>query len=128
MIAWCPGLVPAGAVSGHVGYFGDWFATAAELARAPPGGAGLDQFAPTLLGRLAGQKAHEFLYYEFHEGGFQQAALYRGGGKGCGAAARTRPSACMICSTTRPRGTWRQPARKCNGLDAFLKTALIGFP
>jgi arylsulfatase A-like enzyme len=33
-IAWWPGTVPAGVDSGHVAYFGDWFATAAELAGA----------------------------------------------------------------------------------------------
>ena len=29
--------------------------------------------APTLLGRPNGQKQHECLYWEFHEGGFKQA-------------------------------------------------------
>jgi len=28
------------------------------------------------------QKEHEFLYWEFHEGGFKQAALYQGRWKG----------------------------------------------
>ena len=37
-------------------------------------------FAPTLLG--GEQKEHEFLYWEFHEGGFKQAALYQGRWKG----------------------------------------------
>ena len=70
-------------MSGHVGYFGDWFATAAELAGAPsPEGLHSIRCAPTLLGRGADQKPHEFLYWEFHEGGFQQAALYEGRWKG----------------------------------------------
>lgn len=82
-IAWWPGKVAPGGVSDHVAYFGDWMATAAELSVAtmPPG---LDSvsFAPTLLGKPTDQKVHEFLYWEFHEGGFQQAALYRGQWKG----------------------------------------------
>jgi arylsulfatase A-like enzyme len=78
-IAWWPGQVPAGRDSAHVAYFGDWFATACELAeaRAP---ADLDSisFVPTLLGNGQPQRSHEFLYWEFHEGGFSQAALYQG--------------------------------------------------
>jgi arylsulfatase A-like enzyme len=65
-----------------VGYFGDWLATAAELAGAPaPANVDSLSFAPTLFGQAA-QKRHEFLYWEFHEGGFQQAALYQGRWKG----------------------------------------------
>jgi arylsulfatase A-like enzyme len=82
-IAWWPGRVRAGEVSAHVGYFGDLMATAAELAgvEAP---AGLDSLSlvPTLLGTTGDQRAHEYLYWEFHEGGFTQAALYRGRWKG----------------------------------------------
>lgn len=81
-LAWWPGKVKAGGVTEHVAYFGDWLATAAQLAGAqtPPG---LDSvsFAPTLLGEGV-QPAHEFLYWEFHEGGFRQAALYQGRWKG----------------------------------------------
>lgn len=81
-IAWWPGRVPAGATSDHVGYFGDWFATAAELAQAtPPPDLDSLSLAPTLLGR-SGQQTHEFLYWEFHERGFTQAALYQGRWKG----------------------------------------------
>lgn len=35
-----------------------------------------------LTGKAGGQKQHEFLYWEFHEGGFKQAALYQGRWKG----------------------------------------------
>jgi arylsulfatase A-like enzyme len=82
-IAWWPGKVAPNTVSAHVGYFGDWMATAAELAGAQMT-ASVDSlsFAPTLLGRAADQKRHEFLYWEFHEGGFKQAALYQGRWKG----------------------------------------------
>lgn len=78
-IAWWPGTVKAGSESGHVGYFPDWLPTAAELA-----GAGLPEntdglsLVPALLGKGDQQKAHEFLYWEFHEGGFKQATLYQG--------------------------------------------------
>jgi len=35
-----------------------------------------------LTGDAASQKKHDFLYWEFHEGGFKQAALYQGRWKG----------------------------------------------
>ncbi len=82
-IAWWPGTVPAGVDSGHVAYFGDWFATAAEMAGAEmPDGLDSISFVPALLGRADDQPEHEFLYWEFHERGFSQAALYRGRWKG----------------------------------------------
>lgn len=81
-IAWWPGHVAAGGVTEHVAYFGDWMATVAELAGAKtPDGCDSISFAPTLLG-TPGQKQHEFLYWEFHEGGFKQAAIYEGRWKG----------------------------------------------
>ena len=83
MIARWPGKVPPGAETDHVAYFGDWMATAAELAGAMvPDGCDSISFAPTLLGPTAKPQRHEFLYWEFHEGGFQQAALYQGRWKG----------------------------------------------
>jgi arylsulfatase A-like enzyme len=82
-LAWWPGKVKPGVESTHVGYFGDWMATAAELAGTKtPANTDSISFAPTLLGKGGEQKAHEFLYWEFHEGGFKQAALYRGRWKG----------------------------------------------
>jgi arylsulfatase A-like enzyme len=53
--------------------FWDVLPTLAELAGAtpPPGLDGIS-VVPTLLGR-PGQKEHEFFYWEFHEGGSQQA-------------------------------------------------------
>ncbi len=82
-IAWWPGQVKPGSESKHVGCFSDWFATAAELAKAetPPNLDGIS-LVPTLLGQAGEQKRHDFLYWEFHEGGFQQAALYQGRWKG----------------------------------------------
>ncbi|MBE0544511.1 MAG: arylsulfatase [Verrucomicrobia bacterium] len=82
-IAWWPGKIKAGVVSAHVGYFGDWFATAADLAGASvPDGLDSISFVPELLGQSREQQRHEFLYWEFHEGGFTQAALYQGRWKG----------------------------------------------
>jgi arylsulfatase A-like enzyme len=82
-IAWWPGTIQPGRVTTHVAYFGDWFATVCELAglMIPPS---LDSisFVPTLRGDEASQARHEFLYWEFHEGGFVQAALWQGRWKG----------------------------------------------
>jgi arylsulfatase A-like enzyme len=82
-IAWWPGRVEADTTNDHVGYFGDVMATLADLcgAKLPPGRDSIS-FAPTLLGDSAHQQQHEFLYWEFHEGGFRQAALYEGRWKG----------------------------------------------
>lgn len=79
MIAWWPGRVPAGQVSDMPSYFGDWFATACELAgcELPPNRDSIS-LVPMLTNRVADQRKHEFLYWEFHEGGFKQAVLYQG--------------------------------------------------
>ena len=83
LIAWWPGKVPAGVENPHVGYFGDWFATAVDLAGVPvPPQLDSVSLVPTLSGRDSEQTRHEFLYWEFHEGGFTQAALYNGRWKG----------------------------------------------
>src|SRR5262249_52399916 len=73
MIVRWSGKIRPGTVNDHVGAFWDILPTLAELAGAkvPPGLDGLS-LVPTLLGRQ-GQKRHEFLYWEFHEGGSKQA-------------------------------------------------------
>lgn len=82
-VAWMPGTVRAGWVSSHVGYFGDFLATAAGLAGTPvPAGRDSISIVPVLRGNPGDQKTHDFLYWEFHEGGFRQAALYQGRWKG----------------------------------------------
>jgi arylsulfatase A-like enzyme len=92
LVAWQPGRIAPGSVSDHVGYFGDWMATAAELAgTSAPAGCDSISFAPTLFGKPAEQKQHEFLCWEFHEGGFKQAALYRGRWKGIRSGAPDAP-------------------------------------
>ena len=73
MIARWPGHIAAGRASDQVWTFWDFLPTAAELAGAMAP-AGLDGISvlPTLLGK-GEQKQHDFLYWEFHERGFQQA-------------------------------------------------------
>lgn len=94
LIAWWPGKVKAGAESNHVGSFADWLGTAAELAGTkPPPNIDSISFAPTLLGETDKQKQHEFLYWEFHEGGFKQAALHQGRWKGIRAGGPDAPVA-----------------------------------
>ena len=89
-IAWWPGTVAAGGESARVGYHGDLIATFAEVSGSdlPPG---LD--SASLLPELKGQSSallHEFLYWEFHEGGFRQACLYRERWKAIRQAGRLR--------------------------------------
>ena len=67
-----PGRIQAGSVSDHAWAFWDFLPTACELAGAPvPKDIDGLSFVPALLGRP--QTAHEHLYWEFHEGGFNQA-------------------------------------------------------
>ncbi|MBM3821742.1 MAG: hypothetical protein FJ404_02430 [Verrucomicrobia bacterium] len=82
-LAWWPRAIPAGAVSDHTGYAGDFLATFAELAATQPSGP-IDSLSlvPTLRGRPERQEKHRFLYWEFHERGFKQAALMDGRWKG----------------------------------------------
>jgi len=74
MIVHWPAKVKPGRVSDQVWSFWDMLPTAAEIAMAkPPQKIDGISMLPTLLGR--GQtNQHEFLYWEFHERGFQQAA------------------------------------------------------
>ena len=82
-IAWWPGKIAPNTETGHVGYFGDWMATATELADAKmPEHCDSVSFVPTLFGKSAEQKKSDFVYWEFHERGFKQAALYQGRWKG----------------------------------------------
>jgi arylsulfatase A-like enzyme len=75
LLARWPGHVRP-AVSDHACAFWDLLPTCAELAgaAAPTGLDGIS-LVPTLLGR-GEQKPHEYLYWEFHERGFQQAVRF----------------------------------------------------
>lgn len=85
-IAWWPGTIEAGTADGRAAYAGDFLATAAELAGVEAPKPNDSVSLVPLLKKDAGAgkdyAGHEFLYWEFHEGGFQQAALYRGRWKG----------------------------------------------
>jgi arylsulfatase A len=72
MIAHMPGTVPAGRVSDHPWAHWDMLPTLAEVAgtKAP---AGLDGTSMWRALRGNQQPAHAFMYWEFHERGFQQA-------------------------------------------------------
>jgi arylsulfatase A-like enzyme len=77
LLARWPGKIKEGTVSDHVCAFWDFLPTAAELCgtKAPKGIDGLS-LVPTLLGAKAAgreQEKHDFLYWEFHEGGTKQA-------------------------------------------------------
>jgi len=130
-IAWWPGHVTPGTTSGHVAYFGDWLATAAELAGvAAPSGLDSLSFAPTLLGRPADQARHDFLYWEFHEGGFQQAALYQGRWKGLRRGAPDAPVRVFDLEADPAEKTdvaGGQP-EMASRLDAYLRTARSDSP
>ncbi len=130
-IAWWPGIVKAGARSAHAGSFADWFATAAELAnvRVPDPLDGIS-FAPALKGKTGLQKRHEFLYWEFHEGGFKQAALYKGRWKGIRATAPDAPVALFDLKNDVAEKTDVAAKRPdiAQALDAYLKTARTDLP
>ena len=77
LIARWPGRTTAGSVSAHVGYFGDFFATFAELlGQSVPAGLDSISLLPTLSGRPGGQVAHDYLYWEFYEQGGRQAVRF----------------------------------------------------
>jgi arylsulfatase A-like enzyme len=76
-IACWPGKIAPGQTSGHIAYFGDWMATAAELAGAAlPDNVDSISFVPTLLGNESAQKQHECLYFEFYEQGGRQSVRF----------------------------------------------------
>jgi arylsulfatase A-like enzyme len=73
LVKWTNKIKP-GTVTAHVSAFWDVFPTLAKIAEAKvtPGLDGIS-FLPTLLGKSAFQKEHEYLYWEFHEKGGRQA-------------------------------------------------------
>jgi arylsulfatase A-like enzyme len=72
MIAWWTGTIPAGRVSDHVWAHWDVLPTLAELAGARPANR-VDGMSMARALRGESQPTHDFLYWEFHERGFQQA-------------------------------------------------------
>lgn len=122
-IASWPGRVQAGSTSKHVTAFWDFLPTIAELVGQPEP-AKLDGLSilPTLTGR-GEQKTHEFLYWEFHENGFVQAAR-RGPWKGHRAA----PGAALqlfnvVADPKESRDVAADHPEVAAEIDAYLKTA-----
>ncbi len=72
MIASWPGTIPAGRVSSHPWAHWDMLPTLGEIAGAAIP-SGIDGLSMTRALRGQEQPAHGFLYWEFHERGFQQA-------------------------------------------------------
>ncbi len=74
LIARWPGRIAAGTTSDHVSAFWDFLPTFATLGGAePPARTDGLCMVPTLLNISDKQKEHEFLYWEFHERGSNQA-------------------------------------------------------
>ncbi|WP_013627887.1 arylsulfatase [Rubinisphaera brasiliensis] len=73
IVRW-PGHVPAGSESDYAGYFGDFFATACDLAGTkPPKNLDSISLVPLLTGHPQKQQKHDYLYWEFYERGSKQA-------------------------------------------------------
>src|SRR5262249_16809831 len=71
IVSW-PGRIKAGATSRQVWAFWDFLPTMDEIAGASiPAGIDGISMLPALLDKQ--QRNHEYLYWEFHEGGFKQA-------------------------------------------------------
>ncbi len=74
MIACWPGVIKSGTISRHVSAFWDFMPSLAEVAGVQyPKDIDCISMLPTLLGRTDKQREHKFLYWEFHERGFNQA-------------------------------------------------------
>ncbi|MFW6222235.1 MAG: sulfatase-like hydrolase/transferase, partial [Bacteroidota bacterium] len=77
MIVRMPGLVPAGEVSDHPWYFPDVMPTLAEITGASlPDNIDGISIAPLLKGENL-PSGNRFMYWEFHEGQFAQAARWK---------------------------------------------------
>jgi arylsulfatase A-like enzyme len=68
LLARWPGKIQAGSVSDHASAFCDLMPTLCELAGIETPATDGISYLPALLGK-PGQKAHEFLYWEYHGGG-----------------------------------------------------------
>jgi arylsulfatase A len=127
MIASWPGTIPAGRVSDYAAAHWDMLPTLAELggAAAPPS---LDGVSITRALKGAPQPAHEFLYWEFHERGFQQAV--RMGDWKAVRLARDRPLELYNLKTDRAETTdlaAKQPAI-VERIEKYLATARTESP
>jgi arylsulfatase A-like enzyme len=75
LIALWPGKIAAGKTTPQVCAFWDFLPTACDIAGipTPPGLDGVS-YLPTLLGKPEAQRPHDYLYWEFYEGGGKRAA------------------------------------------------------
>lgn len=129
LVRW-PGVIAAGRVSGFPWAFWDVLPTLAELAgvsAAVPATADGLSVAPTLLDR-GRQRAHDFLYWEFHEGASQQA-VRMGDWKGI----RKRPGAALELYDLRndlgeEHNVAAQHAAVVAQIEEYLKTARTESP
>ena len=85
---------------------------------------------PVLTGKAEAQPKHEFLYWEFHEGGFKQAALFQGRWKGIRTGGPDAPVQLFdqqndIAEKTNVAAEHPQIAEK---ISAYLKTARTPLP
>ena len=72
-----PGTIPAGKVTDHLCYAGDFLATAADFASVSmPSNLDSISMKPTLLGLPSEQADHEYLYWEFYEQKGRQAVRF----------------------------------------------------
>lgn len=77
MLAWWPGTVEGGGSTDHISAFWDFAPTALELAgETVPAEMDGISYLPTLRGDAEEQRAHEYLYWEFHEMGGRQAVRW----------------------------------------------------
>jgi arylsulfatase A-like enzyme len=117
------GVTKPGTVSDHVWAFWDFLPTACDLAgvKAPDGLDGIS-IAPTITGK-GEQKKHEFLYWEFHEGGTRQAVRH-----GDWKAIRLAPGAPLeLYNVAKDPGEKQDVAKDhpqvVATIEAYLKTA-----
>jgi len=127
MIASWPGTIPAGRVSNYAAAHWDIFPTLAEVAGVPPP-PNLDgvSIAGVLRGRT--QPPHAFMYWEFHERGFQQAV--RMGDWKAVRLAKDQPLELYNLATDRAETTnvaSKEPAIVAQ-IESYLKTARTDSP
>jgi arylsulfatase A-like enzyme len=127
MIATWPGVIPAGSTSDYAAAHWDWFPTFAELAGLPLP-TGLDGVSIARALRGAPQPAHEFMYWEFHERGFQQAV--RMGNWKAVRLAKDQPLELYDLTTDRSEkiNVASQHADVVARIEAYLKTARTESP
>ncbi|GAA4462973.1 hypothetical protein GCM10023189_40360 [Nibrella saemangeumensis] len=92
MIARWPGKIAPGRVTNHLGAHYDILATLVDVVKAKPVKTDGISFLPTLLGQVAKQKKHEYLYWEYPEKG-GQVAIRMGNWKGVKVNMKTNKAA-----------------------------------